>query len=128
MLSLEITLFAVVLAGAMIVVAVLPILESRSDPERGDQRAAPGGTTRQNRALELLWSEKLRVLRSIRDLDFDYDMGKLVDETYVSQRVYLVRVYVAIVKKIDELQAEVYAQQARIEAAVAAFRRSQPHT
>jgi hypothetical protein len=128
MLSLEITLFAVVLAGTMIVAAVFPILESRSDPEQDDKRAAPGGTTQQNRALELLWSEKLRVLRAIRDLDFDYDMGKLVDETYVSQRVYLIRVYVAITRKIDELQAEVYAQQARIEAAVTAFRRSQQHS
>jgi hypothetical protein len=124
MLSLEITLFAVVLAGTMIVAIGFPILESLSGPEQDDKRAAPGGTPQQNRALELLGSEKLRVLRAIRDLDFDYDMGKLVDETYVSQRVYLIRVYVAITKKIDELQAEVYAQQARIEAAVAAFRQA----
>jgi hypothetical protein len=125
MLSTGITLFAFVLAGAMAVMVLLPILESRADPEDENKRATGrGGTPQQNRALELLWSEKLRVLRAIRDLDFDYDMGKLVDETYAWQRIYLIRVYVAISKKIDELQLEINAQQVRIEAAVAAFRQA----
>ncbi|RPJ02317.1 MAG: hypothetical protein EHM39_02135 [Chloroflexi bacterium] len=124
MLSLEITLFAIGLAGAMVVAVLFPILESRSDPD-DERRPAPlGGTAQQNRALELLWSERLRVLRAIRDLDFDYDMGKLIDETYAAQRVYLIRVYAAMVARMDELQDEVNAQQARIDAAVAAFRQA----
>jgi hypothetical protein len=49
-------------------------------------------------------------------------MGKLVDETYAAQRIYLIRVYIAMVARMDELQSAVYAQQARIDAAVAAFR------
>jgi len=124
MLSLEITLFAVVLAGAMAVAVVFPILEGRLDPEQEQKQTPLGGTTQQNRALELLAAEKLRVLRSIRDLDFDYDLGKLVDETYASQRIYLIRLYLAIAARMDELQADVFAQQARIEAAVAAFRQA----
>ena len=124
MLSLEITLFAIGLAGAMAVAVLFPILESRSDDDQERQPAPLGGTAQQNRALELLASERLRILRAIRDLDFDYDMGKLVDETYVAQRVYLIRVYAAIVARMDELQDDVYEQQARIDAAVAAFRQA----
>jgi hypothetical protein len=124
MLSLEITLFAIGLAGAMAVAVLFPILESRLDPDEEGRPAPPGGTAQQNRALELLWAERLRVLRSIRDLDFDYDMGKLIDDTYATQRVYLIRVYAAIVARMDELQDEVSAQQARIDAAVAAFRQA----
>jgi hypothetical protein len=65
------------------------------------------------------------VLRAIRDLDLDYDMGKLTDDTYASQRIYLIRLYVAISKRIDELEVEVNAQQMRVEAALAAFRKAQ---
>ena len=124
MLSTGITIFAIVLAGVMAVLVLQPLLAGLSEDEEDDQRGAfTGGTSQQNRALEVLWNEKQRVLRAIRDLDLDYDMGKLVDETYATQRVYLIRLYVAIVKRIDELQVEVNAQQVRVEAALAAFRK-----
>ena len=125
MLSTGISIFAIVLAGVMAVMVLRPLLAGPTDEEEDNGRgAATGGTVQQNRALEVLWNEKQRVLRAIRDLDLDYDMGKLVDETYASQRVHLIRYYVAIVKRIDELQAEVNAQQMRVEAALAAFRKA----
>jgi hypothetical protein len=125
MLSTGITIFAIVLAGAMAVVVLRPLLAGQPDEDEDDRRGtAPGGTSQQNRALEVLGNEKQRVLRAIRDLDLDYDMGKLVDDTYASQRIYLIRLYVAISKRIDELQAEVNAQQMRVEAALAAFRKA----
>ena len=125
MLSTGISIFAIVLAGVMAVMVLRPLLAGPTDEEEDNGRgAATGGTVQQNRALEVLWNEKQRVLRAIRDLDLDYDMGKLVDETYASQRVQLIRYYVAIVKRIDELQAEVNAQQMRVEAALAAFRKA----
>ncbi len=126
MLSTGITIFAIALAGVMAVMVLRPLLAGHSeDEEDGRRSTAEGGTSQQNRALEVLLNEKQRVLRAIRDLDLDYDMGKLVDETYASQRVYLIRLYVAIVKRIDELQVEVNAQQVRVEAALAAFRKAQ---
>jgi hypothetical protein len=126
MLSTGITIFAIVLGGVMAVVVLRPLLAGQPEEEEDDRRGtAPGGTSQQNRALEVLWNEKQRVLRAIRDLDLDYDMGKLVDDTYASQRIYLIRLYVAISKRIDELQAEVNAQQMRVEAALAAFRKAQ---
>jgi hypothetical protein len=123
-MSLEITLFAIGLAGAMAVAVLFPILESWSDAEQDRRAVSSGGTAQQNRALELLWAERMRVVRAIRDLDFDYDMGKLIDETYAAQRVYLIRVYMAMVARMDELQSDVYEQQTRIDAAVAAFRQA----
>jgi hypothetical protein len=126
MLSTGITIFAIVLGGVMVAGVLRPLLAGQPEDEQDDRRGtAPGGTSQQNRALEVLWGEKQRVLRAIRDLDLDYDMGKLVDDTYASQRVYLIRLYVAISKRIDELQAEVNAQQMRVEAALAAFRQAQ---
>jgi hypothetical protein len=101
-----------------------PLLAGLTEEEEDDRRGVVGGTSQQNRALDVLWNERQRVLRSIRDLDLDYDMGKLVDDTYASQRIYLIRLYVAIAKRIDELQVEVNAQQVRVEAALAAFRKA----
>lgn len=80
------------------------------------------GTARQNRALEIFYAEKARLLRAIRDLDFDYDMGKLTDSIYTEQRVYLIGQAAAILQRIDALEAEIQAQQDRIEAALAAYR------
>ncbi len=82
------------------------------------------GTPRQNRALEILYAEKERLLRAVRDLDFDYDTGKLSDEAYTEQRVLLMRQAAAVVAKIDELEGAIAAQQERIEAALAAFRQA----
>jgi hypothetical protein len=126
MLSTGISIFAIVLGGVMAVVVLRPLLAGQPEEEEIDRRGtASGGTSQQNRALEVLWNEKQRVLRAIRDLDLDYDMGKLTDDTYASQRIYLIRLYVAISKRIDELEVEVNAQQMRVEAALAAFRKAQ---
>jgi hypothetical protein len=124
MLSTEMMFFAIVLAGGMAILALRPLFQRQPDPDQDQTQAKLRGTTQQNRALETLRAEKMRALRAVRDLDFDYDLGKLVDDTYATQRVYLIRLYVAIVKRLDELEGEVNAQQARIEAAVAAFRQA----
>jgi hypothetical protein len=120
-MSFETVFIAVLLTGAVIVIVFFPFFERQPDQPK---RSGPQGTTRQNRALETLWDEKQRVLRAIYDLDFDYDMDKLPDEIYAAQRVQLVRLAVAIMQRIDELEAEVYAQQARVNEAVSALRRS----
>jgi hypothetical protein len=108
----------VVLGGVTALFTLLPLLEG--EPEV--VRTGPRGTTRQNLALETLEAEKRRVLRSIRDLDFDYDMGKLTNDVYEMQRLNLIRLGAAIVRRIDVMEAEVRAQQARVDAAVDAFR------
>ncbi|GIV80812.1 MAG: hypothetical protein KatS3mg051_0166 [Anaerolineae bacterium] len=85
-------------------------------------RECAEATPRQRHALETLEAEKYRILRAIRDLDFDYDMDKLTDDAYVAQRIYLIRLALAILKRIDALEAEIATQQARVEEAIAALR------
>jgi len=114
----------VVALGGTLFAAVLPALNNP------DNTAAVGlptlrGTARQNRVLEILYSEKLRLLRAIRDLDFDYDVGKLTDDIYTEQRVQLIRQALAVLRRIVGLEAEIEAQQQRIADALAAYRTKQ---
>ncbi len=119
-MSLEATILAILLTGALGLFVFLPLLEREEiSPDRPGVRA---GSARQRQVLEMLHAEKDRVLRAIRDLDFDYDLDKLTDTTYAAQRIHLIRRAVAILKRIDELEAEAAGQQARVEAAVAALR------
>ncbi len=121
-------LVVVVALVVMVVLAVvLPLLVGEAEPEDDPYAEVPLahlGTPRQNRALEILYAEKERLLHAIRDLDFDYDLGKLADDAYAEQRVLLVRQSVAVMAKIEELENEIAAQQERIEAALAAFRQA----
>ncbi len=121
-MSLEATIIAIVLAGTVVLFVLFPLVESRTEPDTPP--TARRGSARQRQALETLWAEKLRVMREVRDLDFDYDLDKLTDATYESQRVYLLRLAAAITYRIDELEAEIDAQQARIEQAIAALRQA----
>jgi hypothetical protein len=116
-LSSEALILAIGLTSVIAIFVLFPMFER--SPQH---RAAPRGTPRQNQALETLWTEKKRVLRAIRDLDFDYDLGKLPDTAYQDQRHQLIRLAVAITKRIDDLEAEITAQDSRLEEAVAAFR------
>ncbi|GAB4414649.1 MAG: hypothetical protein Kow00106_09800 [Anaerolineae bacterium] len=119
-MSLEATVLAIVLAGSMGVFVLLPLLGGEQVPPA--RQAIRGATPRQRHALETLEAEKYRILRAIRDLDFDYDMDKLTDDAYATQRVYLIRLALAIFKRIDALEAEIASQQARVEEAIAALR------
>ncbi len=114
-------ILAVLLAAAGAAVTLLPWLAREEDlaPAGGHLR----GTDRQNRAYETLWAEKMRVLRALRDLDFDFDTGKIAPEMYIAQREGLVRLGVAIMQRLDALEEEIAAQHARIDDAVAEFRR-----
>ena len=102
--------------------ALIPALSEELDSSALSDGPAVRGTARQNRALDILYSEKVRLLRAIRDMDFDYDVGKLTDSIYADQRVYLVRQALAVLRRIDLLETEIQAQQDRIEAALAAYR------
>lgn len=123
-MSFEVTLLTLLLAGGMIVFVFFPLLQRRSDP--GETQVARHGSARQKQALERLLAEKMRILRAIRDLDFDYDLGKMPIPTYTEQRVYLIQLYAAITQRSDELEDEIAQQVERVEAAVAALRRTRP--
>jgi len=63
-----------------------------------------------------LQSEREAILNSVRDLDFDYQTGKLSEEDYLAQRESLMSRGVEILRQIDNEQSEA------IEAAVQARR------
>jgi hypothetical protein len=109
--------------GATLLAVVLPLLTTdRAATYAAENGPALRGTARQNRALEIFYAEKLRLLRAIRDLDFDYDMGKLTDATYVEQRVHLIEQAIAVLRHIAALESEIKAQQDRLAAALQAYR------
>ena len=123
-MSAEATIFAIVLAGGMAVFILFPFLARRT-PAEDISPLYRLADARQRLLLDALSGEKTRTLRAIRDLDFDYDLGKLDSATYRGQRVYLIQVYMAILKRLDETEAEISSQLDEIEAEIAALRRVQ---
>lgn len=121
-MSVSVIVLVLVIGGGTLLFVLRPLLQRDASAY-----AVRRGTPRQAQALELLWSEKQRVLREIRDLDFDYDLGKLGARVYEEQRVYLIRLAVAITQRLDALEGEIAAQEARVEAAVAALRHAPQH-
>ena len=69
-----------------------------------------------------LLAERDRVLLALQELDFDYDLGKIPEEAYSSQRVSLLRTGADILRQIDEYDGT-HAEETgddRIEAAIQA--------
>ncbi len=119
------TLLIILMCAATGFVVLLPFL----DRQFGDKNAKStvSRDIHQNQH-EALLNESQRVWRAIQELDSDYDQGKLADATYQKQRIELIQFAVAIMKKSDELEAEVEVQHDRVEKAVAAFRRTHRQT
>jgi hypothetical protein len=71
-----------------------------------------------------LLAEQDRILTALRELDFDYTLGKIPDEDYHPQRNALLQKGANLLRQIDALQPEVEAGDAetRLEAAIAARR------
>ncbi|HEX3052737.1 MAG TPA: hypothetical protein VHP83_18915 [Aggregatilineaceae bacterium] len=109
---------AFLMLGALGLFVVFPLFEREPNAPRRRIR----GTPRQKQALEILYAEKQRVLRSIRDLDFDYDLDKIPYSTYASQRINLFNLAAAITERVDSIEAEIVEQDLQIEAAIAALR------
>jgi uncharacterized protein with PIN domain len=53
-----------------------------------------------------LLSKKNSILIAIKDLDFDYEQGKLSEEDYFELRDHYKKQAVVLLKQIDELQAK----------------------
>lgn len=107
------TLGSILLATALLllvgVMVMRPLLTA-------GQRAALPLTER-----ERLSAEKASLLTQIRALDFDYETGKLPEDTYQRERLFLMQEAANKLRLMDGLP-EVEGVDARIEAAVAALR------
>jgi hypothetical protein len=100
------------LAGAALIV-LWPLLQPERQPTTGE--AAPALSS-----LDRLHAEHESILQAIRDLDFDFQTGKLTDEDYRAQRESLVQRGVETLKLIDAQQSDL------IEDAVRAQRNAPP--
>ncbi len=110
------TLGSILLATALLllvgVLVLRPLLVS-------GQRAVLPMTER-----ERLSAEKAALLTQIRSLDFDYETGKLPEDSYQRERLLLMQEAADKLRLLDRLPAE-EGIDARIEAAVAALRKNQ---
>ncbi len=68
-------------------------------------------------SLAALQADRAAILTTLRDLDFDFETGKLIEEDYHRQREQLLMRGAEILRRIDALEAD------EIETAVAAKRR-----
>ena len=103
---------------ALLVLVVLfvgrPLFEKQTSP-------ASEQAEKQEHDLSAQLAERDRILNALRELDFDYALGKIPPEDYPAQRAQLVQEGVDVLRKLDELQ-DVAGQaelDARIEAEVA---------
>jgi hypothetical protein len=96
-----------------------------AQPFFGRQRsvaAHPAGEARQQASL--LRAERARVIQALQELDFDYALGKIPEEDYPVQRNALLLHGAEVLQKLDALQPQPPAREARdrLEEALAARR------
>ena len=81
--------------------------------------------TQEEHELSALMAERDRVITSLQELDFDFNLGKIPEEDYPIQRANLLQKGAEILKKIDALAPQPTSAQdteARLERAIAARR------
>jgi hypothetical protein len=63
-------------------------------------------TRAESSTLESLYEQRKVLYTTIRDLDFDYDTGKLTEDDYLAQREVWVQRGVEILKALDHVQQQ----------------------
>ncbi len=128
-------ILGILIAALAAVIVFWPFVSAR----REETVSRPGG---QAQEVEDLIARRDAIYAIIRDLDFDFETGKLTEEDYHAQRQTWVEQGVAVLKALDALKPDTPAParnghplaepaaalngdlEARIEAAVAARRRT----
>ena len=99
---------------------LIPVLTKSESPERKKKNKLKSGDIEQTE------TQYQQLLNSIRDVDFDYDTGKVPDEVYAEQRKFLLGRSVSILRQLDDVRSEVADIEDDIEAEVAALRSKSP--
>ena len=93
------------------------------------QERAKGADRQSNRDIQIevhdLRTRLNRLLESIRDLDFDFDTGKISFDVYAEQRKLLIGRGVSLLIRLDKAEAQLDVIDTEIEEAIAQ-RRSKP--
>jgi len=96
---------------------LLPLLTQRGRAANAEEDGEANTTA----GLE---AQLTQIINSVRDLDFDYDTGKVSESDYQTQRKYLVGRGVSTLIRLDESRAHQNALDADIEALVARQRKA----
>jgi NADH pyrophosphatase NudC (nudix superfamily) len=81
--------------------------------------------TEEEHELSALMAERDRVINSLQELDFDFNLGKIPEEDYPAQRTGLLQKGADILRKIDSIAPQAVSTQdteTRLEKAIAARR------
>lgn len=106
--------------GLLLLVAIYvgrPLMERQST-----------AVTEEEHELSALLAERDRILNALKELDFDYTLGKIPEEDYPAQRAMLLQKGAGVLRSLDAHQNGFNGQhpvedaEARIEAAIAARR------
>jgi FtsZ-interacting cell division protein ZipA len=87
------------------------------------------GRVRESREVSALKAERDRVVNSLQELDFDFNLGKIPAEEYPKQRAALLQKGAGVLRQLDELApvaSSASAAETRIEKATAAARADAP--
>jgi len=98
-------------------VAFLPLALA----QKGNKRVE-----RQTQEINRLEEQLDRFVNAVRDLDFDYDMGKLSAEDYATQRKFAIGRGVSVWLRLQASQSVVQRSDEELEAAIAAYRKTHP--
>ena len=96
-----------------------------------NRRAAPIRRHRiTGQPISVLQAERDRVIRALQELDFDYSLGKVPEEDYLSQRNTLLQEGAEVLQKLDALQPQTITRKAgaRLEDALDARGKATPQT
>jgi hypothetical protein len=85
--------------------------------------------TRQEHEMSALLAERDRIINALQELDFDYQMGKIPEEDYPTERAYLLQTGAETLRRLDELQlaSPVASAEDRIESAIRERRAERLH-
>ena len=96
------TLVLITVLILVVAFIVRPFVTSRLD---GQEKPAGQQSASALRQRADLLTERNRVYRALRDLDFDHQTNKIADEEYASQRHALVAEGVGFLQRLDQLAA-----------------------
>ena len=116
-MSTEAIFIGVVLAGAVLLYSLLPILQDRVRRTTQEKREVRIEVHDQRNRL-------YRIIDSIRDLDFDFDTNKINYEVYAEQRKLLIGRGVSALIQLDKAETHLAILDDEIEAQIAARRQS----
>jgi hypothetical protein len=113
-----ILLLALVIGAAAII--LWPLIQTKSSPERADGATKNKTGRSALTAIARLQAEYDAILTAIRDLDFDYQTGKLITDDYSTERDRLLIRGAETLRLIDEHQGEAIEEAVRSQRSVKA--------